>query len=388
MRWLVLAAALAGCNHGDGASDDGGDDGSVGDLAPPDLQYVVADHQPFPMVAAVMGYSLPGPELVTITYTDFAWKTQVTGLGNFLPGSQWINSLGQYGVLGATHSAHSWGTTAPKTLTEDQLLTNLKNAAMTGLLPSPLSFDDGGVPADGGVADPQLVYLVYLPMTTQFTDGNGNLLCDHLPSYHGYDNIDGAYFQFAVLPDCSGVLADVTATASREIANTVTDPIGGWLLNVPLDNPWGIMGAMEVGDLCHPYPYAQEGGYSLGRVWSNLSLSRDESPCVPIPAGEQPYGVTADPPMPQYLPAGQSVTFKVTGWSQSFRPDWQISAAVDWDRSDFDPMATISDHTMSNGKTVLVTLHAPVGAQSGQLAVTLIISDAIGHYWPLGIVVP
>lgn len=386
MRWsiCILLAACSGGGSG-GGNDMMVPDGGVPEdlsMGPADMTWATAPHLPFPQLAAHSGHLLERPQLVTLTYSDDPHTAQLAAFGNFLPGSQYFATVGgSWGITGATHESRSWGAKAPAATDENTLVAELKAAAMNGTVPMPSSSAD-----DGGVTNKELLYLVYLPSKTSFTDKNGTASCQTWLGFHSFGKLNGVEFFYAILPDCTGNLDDRTSTAAHEIFEAATDPAGdGFYLDVDPSDPWFGMNGYENGDLCQDEPDVNEGGYMLQRIWSNQAAMAGASPCLPIPPGEQFFDVTVDPPMPVTVAAGKSATFKLTGWSQTMMNNWKLTSRPSF-YTQFDPQASLPASTLNNGKVVTVTLHVPFSAASGQEGTVQIFSGTTGHFWPLTII--
>jgi hypothetical protein len=373
--WLALGLALAGCNgdgmmNGDGSMSDGG--GSV------DMVFAPASHLPFPQVTAHTAPVFAAPQVVTITYSDFAFRNQVEQLGDFIVGSQWLDAVGkEYGVGHGTHLQKvQLAATAPATTTDANIIAFLKMQAMTNVIPAPSATNN------------QLVYLMYFPPMTKIDDGTGSILCQQgYSGYHASDTLNGVAFAYAVLPACGGVLDDLTSTVAHELIEVATDPVDAYYLDVPLTDHWAGMNGEEVADLCQDLPNVTEGGFALQRSWSNAAALAGASPCVPIPAGEIFNDVTPSPTSTVTLAAGMSTTFTLTGWSSAPTDDWSLASSVA-DSADFDPMATITGGAvMNNGTTATVTLTVPAGTPSGQVGSALIFTGLTsGNFWPVTVI--
>src|SRR5690349_17252423 len=116
--WLALALAIAGCN-GDGMMgvDGSMSDGGTGEV---DMVFAPAAHLPFPQVTTHTGPVFAAPQVVTITYSDFAFRAQAEQLGDFIVSSQWLDAVGkEYGVGHGTHLQKvQLAATAPATITD------------------------------------------------------------------------------------------------------------------------------------------------------------------------------------------------------------------------------------------------------------------------------
>jgi hypothetical protein len=240
--------------------------------------------------------------------------------------------------------------------------------------------------------------MVYFPKTTMVDDQSGTgpqCSANASVGYHSYGtdaaNVD---YSYAVIPDCTGMLADVTSTASHELIESATDPYdapkAGWFMDAPTPSLWYAAYPEEVGDLCEYEANTTEGMWTVQRIWSMTAAAAGGSPCVPVPAGEVYFSTTSSPNQMQTVPAGGSATFTMTGWSTSPGQTWQLFVDAA-DQTDFDPTATISSSSMTTGGTVTVTLHAPAGTPSGKVGAAFISSgDAtgdLGRFWPVGIIV-
>lgn len=368
---VVFASLIAGCGGAPPpASTDGGDDGGAVDLG-----FATAPHERLPQVTTHTTPVFTTPQLVTITFDGYPFKDTVERLGDFYAGSSWLAAVGaEYGVTSVTHAAKVSLGPAPATLTEAALVTQLK-AAMGGMLPAP------------SATNAQLVYMVYVPRTTKFTDSVNSEMCtDNYLGYHSHDMANGVTFAFAVIGDCNADVADVTSTASHELIETATDPDDAVYIDAPDSDPWSGMYATEVADLCEdlPNPNISEGGFALQRSWSNRAAMGSGSPCVPVPANDVYRNVTPSPATVPTVRAGSSTTITLTGWSTAPSAPWDLYTSVE-PNSDFDPMIDLSAASIGNGTTVTATLHVPAGTMAGKYATVLVYSDG-GTYWPLTIV--
>lgn len=380
---LLVSMFLFGCGEGgvlpesrDGGpavrADGGGSSGSDGPSG--DGGFAPAPHLPFPSVTLHTGSVLSTPELVTITYSDFVFRDKVEQFGDFVVTSKWLDAVGkEYGVGKGVHRQKvRLADPAPPMLTDAQIGSFLVQQAKAGALPAP------------SAQDSQLIYLFYLPGTTKVDDGTGTRLCvAAYDGYHDTGHLNGFAYGYAVLVDCEGDLDSLTDTASHEIIESATDPSDGWFLDVGQGSHWSGLNTAEVGDLCEDYAVVKESGWALQRSWSNAAAMAGASPCVPIPAGEVFFDVTPMPPSVVSVPAGQSTTFTLTGWSTAPVHDWSITASVP-DTADFDPMAVVAKGAINNGTSLTVTLSVPKGTPPGVLGSVQIYNGPVsGNYWPI-----
>lgn len=369
---------------GDGGTgeDGGGNDGG----AQPDGQttgdggFATAPHSPFPPLASHGKKVLATPHVVTITYAGYDKQQSVEDFGAFIVASNWIVETGKdYGVGKGTHTAARLTTAAPAQIT-DTAITNLIDQKIgDGTLPA--------LPATGS----QLVYMIYFPRGTQVDEGSGKILCsaNGAVGYHSNATHNGITFAYAVIPDCTGKLGDVTSTSSHEIIEAASDPYDmpndGWFMDPPLPSLWYAASPNENADLCQYEADTMEGPWVVQRVWSMTAAAAGGSPCVPAVPGEIYFNTSATPDTVQKVAKGQSVSFTITGWSTAEMASWKLSIDPA-DTTDFDPGATLSAATITNGGTVTVTLTAPTSATSGQIGAAYVSSGPFGqHYWPVAI---
>jgi hypothetical protein len=284
----------------------------------------------------------------------------------------------EYGVTGGVHLKKVRLTTAaPTTITDTAIVALLKQLASAGTIPAP------------SAQNAQLIYLVYFPSTTKIDDGTGAILCgpDGYLGYHYADSLKGAgAFTYAVLPDCTGKLDDLTSTVSHEIIEAATDPEDGWFLDVAGTDHWSGENGQEVADLCQDDANVQEGGWALQRSWSNQAAMAGGCPCVPIPSGEVFNDVSVAPAAVPKITAGMPMTFTLTGWSTAPMTDWSLVYSVS-DSADFEPMVQFSSRMINNATQVTVTLTVPAGTARGQLGSIDVFSGADGgNFWPVTII--
>jgi hypothetical protein len=294
---------------------------------------------------------LAAPQVVTVTYSGFAKQTAVESFGDFVVGSQWWGTVGaEYGVGKATHLAKGRLTeAAPAKITDTEIVSLIQTHITDGKLPAP------------SATNAQLVFLFYFPQTTMIDDGTGTILCpDQYSGYHAHSDTPAPGFDYAVLPDCDGMIDSLTSTASHELIESATDAIDAWYLDVPSNDAWWGAQAAEVADLCEWNAVVREGPWALQRSWSNAAAAAGKNPCVPTQPGasDVTMGVTADPATVVKVKAGTSTTFTLTGWSSAPVAAWPLHTFVT-DGSTFEPQVAFSAMTIENGGTVTATLTVP-----------------------------
>jgi hypothetical protein len=240
--------------------------------------------------------------------------------------------------------------------------------------------------------------VIYYPRTV-IIELQGQRSCQAFAGFH--DEASNSMFKFAYLavPTCSsqfGNLSDIQSTlisASHEFIEAATnayphsDP--AFIINDP-DNPWSFVPG-EIADLCVRKGW-REGNFYAQRVWSNTAAAAGSDPCLPLPRGEVYFSVSAVPDVTQRVPAGQSATFTLTGWSSAPMPAWQLGAIAGL--STFEPQLNVTELTIGNGGTVTLTVMVPSGTPSGSFASVNITSfDTMtgpggGNSWPIAVSVP
>lgn len=360
-----------------------GDDGlEHGVDAPTSNEFVTAQHTALPQANAHAGVVFDHPKLVTITYSNYAAKTQVEGWGDAVVTSNWWALEGpEWGIGSMTHDAKVTLGLAPTTIIQDVDIENTIKGLVAGtIVPTVGTFP---VPT---ATDNQYVYMIYIPPTTPI----GATLQD-IYGYHAMlTNTAGTRYAYAVILD-DGTGADITnTTAAHELIETATDPLDpphdGFYVDPPLPDPW-YLALGEVADLCQFEKIEQEGAFYYERAWSNAAAAADKNPCVP--SHDEPWNtVTADPVEMPTIAAGESVTFTLTGWSTAEMEDWQLDASTPADYSDLlDVNPQLSETTINNGTTVELTLTAPATAHSGELGGVYVLSGDYYRPWVVGFVV-
>jgi hypothetical protein len=401
MRWglpilaVALLLAVPRCSGraseagpGDGSEDagqgssfaDGGDAGVAaldggGDGGP----FVTAPHLPLPTLSFHNGTAFTHPQLVTVTWTGFAFETDARAFGDGVVSSQWLGAVGgEYGVTGATHlSKVALSPALPSMLTDAQLRAVLDARIADGTLPSPGS-------------NPQLLLLVYIPsgvVVDASAITRSGSLCGAYYGYHFFSADGGTRYAYAVSGDCDGQISSITALASHELIEAALDPFNdGYYLDPPIDDDWHFFRTAENADLCQAMPTVTEFGYTLERGWSNAAVSAGQAPCLPIPSAEVPYS-DVSPPQRQILAvdAGTSVDVSLTGWAVASRVAWPVTVS-DSPLADFATNPQLSASVMNNGTQATLTLTVPVGTPPGKLGSAVVYSGSTnGRYWPVTI---
>lgn len=362
------SATSGGGGEGGGTGGAGGAGGGTGG-------FETAPHTAFPVLEGDPAYTIPALHLVTMVYPGYEFAEEVQAFGDVMVTSSWLGAVGaDYGIQNGTHEVVVLPEAAPGTLTDGELVALIETHVAGGLLPPP------GDPTN-------TLYMLYVPASTAFDDGEGYFLCD---DYYGYHyQVEGAAgtINYTMIGNCTGAIDDVTATSAHEYIETATDPgpVGGYWLDVADTDPWYTLWGSENADLCDYAPYHYEGGFAFQRSWSNShATAATTSPCVPIPDGEVFFDVSASPADIPEVTAGESVSFTLTGWSSAPVADFPVYVSPDW--GDFVPVYELDRDTLNNGQTATLTLTVPAGTPSGSFGAALItVGDGEWRYWPVAV---
>jgi hypothetical protein len=131
-----------------------------------------------------------------------------------------------------------------------------------------------------------------------------------------------------------------------------------------------------------------DSGFQVQRVWSNLTAALGNTdPCEPNPMNEPYVGTSASIIS---LPAGQSTTVTVEGWSSAATPSWIVAPQPTYIQGDFSPFdfgaydgGEPPTTTLANGTTTTVTLSVPSGTPSGSRGAMAMYSTLTGQDWSL-----
>ena len=369
-RFVLVVMLMSACGDNLAATPD---------AARPDAPsaFATAPHTPLPLLARHDGYVLHHPELVTITYANYAAAAQVEQFGDEVVASDWFQNAGrEYGVGAGTHAAKVHLGAAPATLKDTDIETLMHTLVTNHTVPTP--------PA----TDSEYIYMIYIPPSVT--------LDASLQGFYGYhqDTTLGATrFAFAVILDDGSGIDTTTSTAAHELIETATDPYFvdgqlGWYIDPPADDPWYLIEG-EIADVCDGEALIRSGNFAVQRTWSNLAAAAGQSPCVPYDPDSVWMDVSADPPTMPTIPAGGSATFTLTGWSTQQVGDWSLDEyTADFsDLYDTDMNPTFSTKIINNGKTAQLTLHAPASARSGDFGGIYVLSGDQIRPWAVGFVV-
>jgi len=356
--------------------------GACGDNrpAPPDAPlgvgpFQTAPHAPMPILFPHTGTVLSSVHLVTLKFTDHAAGLDLARFGNLLVQSEWYRQVGEEYFVGLGSAELVDIGASPVSLSRADVAAKIVDLITTHRVPRP------------PVTDNQLLYLLYVPPSVMRGTGLGR-------SYHAMLTLsDGARVPIAVVLDTGGGAAETTKMAAHQLINAVTNPYmppkAGYYAD-PLDSdPWSLVRG-EVGDLCEGEAPYVEHEFAYPRVYSNRAAMISMPPCMPFLPGDSWSDVTAEPAVIQMIPAGGSARFKLTGWSTSPLPAWNIRVEVaDSSQLSRDEMRpSLTSDVINNAETVTLTLHAPPeGAAAGTKGGVYILSGENEHPWAVGFVV-
>ena len=269
-----------------------------------------APHPALPVLKnAAGGLVLHTPTIHFVLYPGNANETALVTYAQRLAASTyWTATTQEYGVGALSYAATTTltGQAAPSMITSAQIQTWMGQQIQSGVF---------------GAPDPQTIYTVVYPSTTQIQQPNpvspifGPInSCANFTGYH--DNVSVALtdggpstsFAYAVIATCSTSLDDLTSVMSHEWVEASTDPqvtstgvfnlSGGpnaAYFSVDSDHIiWDLLSVGgEAGDLCQPErPDAiftpSDVGNAVQRTWSNALAAASHDPCAPDLAG-QPF---------------------------------------------------------------------------------------------------
>lgn len=335
--------------------------------------FTTAPHDPFPVLNPHSKHVLSSVDLVTITFQGDPRTADARAFGDHVVGSAWYTTVGaDYGVGAGKHVA--------KFVLPEATPAMLDEATLLGWVDAHIQ--DGTLPKIG----PQTLYMLYVPASVKFSDGQGGVLCTDSYGYHSAASGKSGTILYGVIGDC-GSLDDYTSTVAHELIEAATDPVDAYYIDGPADDPWSFLPeGTEVGDLCEFLPLINDGTYAVQRIWSQSAAAKGQNPCIPVPPGEVYKNVSASPEKLVALKAGQNTKFKITGWSDAPTAPWPVMAQAD--KVDFKPTVKFVAPTIQNGQTVEIELGVPMGTPAGSVGLARIYSDATsGVYWPIGVVV-
>ncbi len=340
------------------------------------------------------GPILAKPELVLVTYSDYAFTPQLTAWGSWVETSDWLTQVGaDYGVSTSSvpvRTAILDGGPSPATITDGDVQNTILAAVNNGVLPPP---------------DSNTLYMMLFPSSTSVSNQIGALSCVAFGGYHSAftPSGGGSLIPYAIINDCApgtgnSEILNLEITASHELIEAATDVdvLGttAWKITDPTSAWFALDG--EVGDQCEylaSYYLDPTGTYAAQRIWSNTAALNSAAPCIPLPpaaADVSPFfaeSVTSDLLAPLLSPGG-SGTYTLQAWSKAAAPSWtayvrQVSGTVTVEISQ-------TSLVVKNGDTQTFTVTVPSSASFGQYAVLIVTqypSSGTGDtmFWPIEI---
>ena len=402
----ALFAAACGGSSPDNGTADSGQSPEAGDQ--PDASAPVQSYPAFkvdaPRVDNLGGPVLATPKITPVFFPGFDYATELADFSSKIGASSYWTPLAEYGVGPLVSNT-------PITLTSNDAAPNdITDADIKAWLTSRF---DGTHPEFGNTPDPNTIYTLFYPPTTNIWlsggpsgDGgttNGMVSCQSFGGYHDDVIINGQTIPYAVLPECPsfGSLTKkdaVTTATSHELSEAATDPY-------PTDNTaygqvdldhigWEFfLGGGEVGDMCAQFSSAYytptDLPYVVQRNWSNASAKAGHDPCQP--ADTAPYfntlpifpdKVTARGGIPTkgvLVPVGQSKTIQLELFSDSATNGvWQVSAEVRSRNGQSPITATLDATSGQNGDKLNLTLTSTAAVTSSSHTATLVVTSQLG----------
>jgi len=380
-----LLFAFASCGTSDARVADGGagDDGGVaGDAAASTHDVPV-----LPQVPMHGGHVIAHMKLVTITFENYAFQSEIQAFGDWIVGSQWLSTVGaEYGVGAGTHIAKLVVRyTPPAVLSANDIEQYIAAGITMRVFPQP---------------DDDTIYAIYYPPTTK----PSGLGCDG--PWWGHRTVTSPVrFTYAAMPACPPPavfgwtqVESIEQNASHEIIEAATNPS---LLTPSFEitdkeNPFFYMGT-EIGDLCVGLT-TREAGFLAQRVWSNAAAGARRPPCVPAIANDVVFGASPVSSAPLVIAAGASKSVSVRAWASAAIGAWTVVAApFPGYGATMTPTATLDRTSMREGDTATLTVSVPAGAASGSHGIVVVDSVVLGaggvaaqgpYEWPVLVEVP
>ena len=347
----------AGGDPGTGGTGTGGT-GTAGS-AP----FVTYPHPGYPPMPPGGSAIIPKIELVTITFSGWAYEGTAQAFGDAIVQSDWLKTVGaDYGVGLGTHKAKVViPTAAPASISDGQIPNLINQQIQSGNAPKPTA---------------NTLYMIYFPKGSVITQGNGGKSCTDFGGYHSW----AGSFPYAVVTECSNGGNDTQISASHELIEAATDrvPAGGYEMS--MSQMWAKAAYLgEVGDLCNNLIW-KEGNFIYQRSWSKNAAAAGTEPCVPTLPGVPAFGVVPDQTTIN-IPAGGTGTVNLTGWSSAPTANWKLSVTQIVGTWAVNPK--FSSVLINNGFTSVMTIKVPAGTAKGSLPFFISSVGAEEHWTPI-----
>lgn len=244
--------------------------------------------------------------------------------------------------------------------------------------------------------DADTLLLVYLPAGVGLSDAFVPRYCDGGPrAFHRMLRLGTASVPFAVLPRC-GSLAALTATASHEVLEAVTNPDParrGFAFRRTSANAGFTSAGVEPVDPCGIVTVdrhtTEENGFVLQRAWSNRAAARGENPCVPTPAAEPYLALVPRIPTVRFDRPGERVTIMLDAAADRPVASWAVAAIDLTGRQQRQRCIDVAldRSTVAAGDTVRLTITARRKPPTG-LCIAGVVSTlgASSQLWPVAAV--
>ena len=326
-----------------------------------------AAHAPFPEVQSRGGPLLAPLTLVSITTPEEPLAASLSSFADALAASDWWRAVSaDYGVGPIAGVSHVVGGAITSPLSDHDAFDYV-----TETLAQP------GVPRPDG----KTLYVIYLP-AGGYVSGNDS--CQTLSGYHRAFDLAGD--NLAVIQRCpssGSELDSLTLTASHEIIEAATDPLGsGYVVGLPTLQPWSetvwasaFGGRAEVADLCEG-TRLREGSFLYQRVFSNSAAALGGDPCLPALAAPY-YAVSFDAEW-YAAPAGTSLTIPFHAWSTAAMKGWFVFPVATTNLGG--PFAVdIADAgaLLKNGDSGALQVTIPAGTASGSYQIISLASATL-----------
>lgn len=281
-----------------------------------------------PSVSYFGGPLVSNAEIVVVFWGSNVDPNTVSGIGGFYEavlGSSLMNMLSEYNSLGrspGTNQAIGHGTLKGSyTITPSQADSGTKLndgdigrelvlQITNGALPGP-TFDAAGIQ--------NTIYMIYFPPGISIVGPSASgTSCVDFCGYHSVTidpNVyDGRNLRYAVIPDLGGTSAcsnlcgngstfdNVTTVSTHEMAETITDPVGGYYSQPAPPTGWLDFDYYdgEIADFCDFDEASGASGYTVQLLWSNL-----QNQCTQAPPQ---FGLAAPAAVPPGVPFTVTVT--------------------------------------------------------------------------------
>lgn len=321
-----------------------------------------APHPGMPQIPANSGAVLHNPSIVTVTFPGDHYASQLQAFGDQVGSLAWWTAVhAGYGVGAASGGGHvAIADAPPASITDVDVEQWLAARIADGTLP---------VPTD------QTIYTLYYPQSTTVTfsgpQGGGAASCQVFLGYHSAINVtvggSSMPVAYAVINRCADDLDQLTTTASHEFTEASTDPHPldetsyGYVTLA--DNAWTELGG-ENADMCAAVGSVTEAGWTLTRVWNNVTAAAGDQPCQPAPdTGGVPYYNAGIVDERMVIHRGYQASTEVDCYSFGSLPS-PMSLSVGIPAQD--PLKITFDRkTCTNGDKVKMTIAVGESAQHG-----------------------